>query len=121
MAVTITVLLILVLVALLATALTPPDVKARSPKVWVLLESLAINVGSAQNSAGPAGSPRLALVAYVVAACALLYPQGATVPAVTGASLDPAVTFVATLPAAPTATALSVAVSPTTMPKDVTP
>jgi len=109
MAMSMTVLLILVLVALLATALTPPEVKARSPKVWTLIESLAINVGSAQNSAGPAGSPRLALVAYVVAACALLYPQGK--PSPTAAGLDPAVTFVA-IPSDPT---------PTAIPADVTP
>lgn len=106
---TITVLLILIIAALLACAVTPPEVKAKNPKVWMLLESLAINVGSAQNSAGPAGSPRLALVAYVAAAVALLYPQAT--PSPTAAGLAPAVTFVA-IPHDPT---------PTVIPADVTP
>lgn len=95
-------------------AAVPASVKSRNPRLWSLLESLAVNVGNAKNSTGPAGSPALAFGAYVLAFAAACLPADKPTPALP----PPAVTFVATLPADQTATALSVAVSPAA---DVTP
>ena len=89
-------------------ALIPAATKAKNPRLWTLLESIAVNVGKAKNADGPAGNGALTLVTYALALSAAFLPASKPVEVVP----LPAVTFVAALPADPTATALSVAVSP---------
>ena len=95
-------------------ALVPADTKAKHPAVWKFLESLAVNVGKAANAEGPKGNGSVTVIAYALALAAAFLPDAKPAQVVP----VPAVTFVATLPADPTATALSVAVSPAA---DVTP
>ena len=99
-------------------ALVPADTKAKHPAVWKFLESVAVNVRKAANADGPKGDGRITLVTYALAlGGAFLAQTTGSLPATVPAP-PAAVTFVAVLPADPTAAALAVAVSPA---GDVTP
>ena len=109
MTVVLAVYMIVAVVALLATVLTPPAVKDRNPAAWKVLESLAVNLGNTANATGPKGSAAVAAGVYGGLLPLVLALQAGLTQAPLALPLPPAVTFVApvALPADPTATALS--------------